>query len=111
MTDFEALKVLSTKPVADMDTYFEALAVAGKKLQECQWRGYEHREFGWGYDFTFGSKVILGIRYDDGSKGSVNGHVLYSMDNGHYLVIDKNEQNYYTDNAVIEKFMKFPDYN
>jgi hypothetical protein len=45
MTDFEALKVLSTKPVADMDTYFEALAVAAKNLQECQWREYEHREF------------------------------------------------------------------
>ena len=61
--------------------------------------------------FRFGMRVILGIRFDDGSRDSINGCVLFDMEKGFYLTIDHRYKNRYTENAVIEKWMKYPDYN
>lgn len=111
MTDTEALKVLSAKHIDDMDVYCEAIYIAAKRLEECQWRDYNHETFSRDFRNTFGSKMILGIRYSDGSRGSVSGFVHYDMDKGYYLCMDKEHQSYLTKNAIIEKYMKYPDYN
>lgn len=111
MTDTEALKILSAKHISDMDAYCEAIYIAAKRLEECQWRDYNPEIFARDYRVTFGSKVILGIRYCDGSKGSVSGFVNYDMQKGYYLCMDAEHKSYLTDNAVIEKYMKYPDYN
>ena len=58
----------------------------------------------------FGMRVILGIRFDDGSRNSINGYVMYDMDNGFYLAIDPHYVNRYTENAVIEKWTEYPNY-
>ena len=111
MTDTEALEILYAKHIGDMDAYCEAIYVAAERLEECQWKDYNPKTFGRDYRITFGSRMILGIRYDDGSRGSVNGFVMYSMDKGYYLVIDAKDVNIYTENAVIEKYMKYPNYD
>ena len=110
MTDKEALEIL-LKDNGDMDSFFDAVAVATVRLKDCQWHDYNPEEFKNRLGNAFGSRVILGIRYDDGSRDSVNGYVMYSMDNGYYLAIDYKYKNHYTENAVIEKWMKYPDYN
>lgn len=111
MTDTEALKILSAKHIDDMDIYCEAIYIAAKRLEECQWRDYEPERFGSDWRMAFGSKVILGIRYSDGSKGSVSGFVNYDTQKGFYLCMDAEHKSYLTENAVIEKYMKYPDYD
>ena len=111
MTDTEALKILSAKHIEDMDAYCEAICVAAKKLEECQWRDYEPERFRSDWRMAFGSKVILGIRYSDGSKGSLSGFVNYDKQKGFYLCMDAEHKSYFTKNAVIEKYMKYPDYD
>lgn len=116
MTDTEALDILAMRGAyknrpAPTEKFLDAVVHATKRLEECQWRDYDPETFGRDYRVTFGSKMILGIRYDDGSKGSVAGFVMYSMEKGYYLVIDVKDANIYTENAVIEKYMKYPDYN
>lgn len=110
ISDKEALDILSGKKKKDMDLWCQAITVAAKRLQDCQWHDYNPETFARDYRVTFGSKVILGIRYDDGSKGSVSGFVNYDMQKGYYLCMDAEHKSYFTENAVIEKYMKYPDY-
>lgn len=112
MTDREALEIISKVKMDDLEAWSEAIYVAAKRLEECQWHDYIEGSSYNNYLFgNFGMKVILGIRYDDGSRDTVNGRVMYDMDKGYYLAIDHKYRNRYTENAVIEKWMKYPDYN
>lgn len=110
MTDREALEIISKTKIDDIDAWYEAVYIAAKRLEEYQWREYDDKKLNCDYRTTFGSKVILGIRYSDGSKGSVGGFVNYDMQKGYYLCINAEEKSYLTKNAVIEKWMKYPDY-
>lgn len=110
MTDREALEILSKTGIDDIDAYCEAIYVAAKKLEECQWHDYIPEKFSRDYRNNFGSSVILGIRYDDGSRGTMDGFVMYHTETGYYLAIDSKHKSYFTENAVIEKWMKYPKY-
>ena len=110
MTDKEALDILINAKIDDIEAWSEAICIAVKRLNECQWHDYIEGSYSNNYLFSFGRRMILGIRYDDGSRGTVSGHVMYDMDKGYYLEIDHEEKNYLTNNAVIEKYMKYPDY-
>lgn len=110
MSDKEALDILGGKKQKNMDSWCKAISVAAKRLNECQWHDYNPETFDKDCRIAFGSSVILGIRYSDGSKGSVGGFVNYDMQKGYFLCIDVKERSYLTDNAVIEKWMKYPDY-
>ena len=110
MTDKEALNILAKAKIDDIDAWSKAIYIAAKRLEECQWHDYIEGSFHNNYLFDFGMRVILGIRYDDGSRGTVGGYVVYDMDKGYYLAIDHKDKSYLTDNAVIEKWMKYPDY-
>lgn len=105
MTDKEALEIILKAD--NTDAWFDAVYVAVKRLEDCQWHDYVEND----YRLNFGMKVILGIRYDDGSRGSIDGYVMYDTEKGYYLMIDHNHRNSYTENAVIEKWMKYPKYN
>lgn len=48
---------------------------------------------------------------DDGSCGSVDGIVVYDLMKQWKLVVAKDSRSRYTDTAVIEKWMKYPQYN
>ena len=111
MTDKEALDILAKAKIDDIDTWSEAVYIATKRLEECQWHDYIPEKFRNDCRNNFGSKVILGIKYDDGSRGTVDGFVMYHMDIGYYLAIEKKDRIYLTEKAVIEKWMKYPDYN
>ena len=110
MNDQEALKVISGHPKS-IDEFTQAVFIAAKRLQECQWCPYDPDTFADVYRPSFGMKMILGIRYDDGSCGSVDGLVVYDVMKQWKLVIAKDSRSRYTDTAVIEKFMKYPQYN
>lgn len=110
MNDQEALKVLSGHPKS-IDEYTQALFVAIKRLKECQWYPYDPDTFADVYRPSFGMKVILGIRYADGSCGSVDGIVVYDPMKQWRLAVACNCRNTHTDSAVIEKWMPYPDYN
>lgn len=106
MTDKEALDIICNKNIDDIGALSEAIYIAAKRLEECQWHDYAEDD----YRLNLATRVILGIRYDDGSRGSVDGCVMYDIEKGHYLVIDRNHRNHFNENAVIEKWMKYPDY-
>lgn len=110
MTDREALEIISKVKIDDIDAWSEAVYIAAKRLEECQWYDYIPEKFSRDWRNNFGSRVILGIRYDDGSCGTVDGFVGYHMETGYYLAIDPKHRSYFTDKAVIEKWMKYPDY-
>lgn len=110
MTDKEALNILAKAKIDDIDAWSKAVYIAAKKLEECQWHDYIPEEFSRDWRNDFCSSVILGIRYDDGSRGTVDGFVGYHMETGYYLAIDSKHRSYLTDNAVIEKWMKYPKY-
>lgn len=107
MTDKEALDIIVKAKIDDIDAWSEAIYIAAKRLEECQWHDYVEND----KRLNFGMRAILGIRYDDGSCGSIDGYVMYNMEKGFYLAIDHNHRNHYTENAVIEKWMRYPDYN
>lgn len=108
MTDQEALAIFRNEKDVDMNLLSQSVYIAAKRLEECQWHDYAKD----GSDaYRFGQRVILGVRYEDGSKGSVDGYVNYSKEKGLHLALDPRCKNYLTDNAVIEKWMKYPDYN
>ena len=107
MTDRETLDVIAKRKITNIDMWLEAVLIAAKRLEECQWHDYVENDC----RFRLGMDVILGIRYDDGSKGSVNGYVMYDEERGSYLTVDYRYKNRYNENAIIEKWMKYPDYN
>lgn len=107
MTDSKALNIIAKGKIDDIAEWSEAVYIAAKKLEECQWYDYIDGDC----RLRFGMRVILGIRFDDGSRDSINGFVMYDMEKGFYLAIDSHYKNHYTENAVIEKWMKYPDYN
>lgn len=109
MTDKEALDILAKAEIDDINAWSKAVYIAAKRLEECQWHDYNPEQFSRDYRNSFGAKVILGIRYDDDSYGTVDGIVLYDMEKGHYL--DIVNKSYYTDKAVIEKWMKYSKYS
>lgn len=111
MTDKEALDIIAKTKIEDIDAWSEAVYIAAKRLEECQWHDYDEEDFALNYWLAFLSKVILGVRYDDGSRGTVDGHVMYSMEKGYYLSIDHDCRSPYTDKAVIEKWMRYPRYD
>lgn len=106
MTDKEALEIICKTKIDDIDAWSKAIYIAAKRLEKFQWHDYVDGDC----RFRFGMRVILGIRYDDGSRDSINGYVMYDMEKGHYLAIDHNYRNRYNENAVIEKWMEYPDY-
>ena len=112
MTDTEALKILSAKHIDDMDAYCEAIYIAAKRLEKCQWRDYDPEQFRNDWRVTFGSKVILGIRYSDGSRGSLSGFVNYDAKrDGFYLCMDAEHKSQLTEDAVTTKYKKHPDHD
>lgn len=111
MTDQEALKILSGKHIKDQEEFVMAVFTAAKRLETCQWYPYDSDTFAEVYRPSFGMKMILGIRYEDGSRGSVDGLVVYDVTKQWKLVVAKDSRSRYTDSAVIEKFMKYPQYN
>lgn len=108
MTDQKALEVLRRTGIENIEEYCEAMAIASNRLLDCQW--YENNDWNRAA-LRFGQKLILGIRYDDGSKGSVDGVVGFDVENGCYPAITLHNQSQYTDGAVIEKWMIYPDYS
>lgn len=111
MTDQEALKILSSKHIKNPEEFVMAVFTAAKRLEACQWYPYDPDTFAEVHLPSFGMRVILGIRYDDGSRGSVDGIVVYDVMKQWKLVVAKDSRSRYTDSAVIEKFMKYPQYN
>ena len=107
MTDKDALDIIAGAKIGDINALSEAIYIAAKRLEECQWHDYVAGDLRLRLDMN----VILGIRFDDGSRTSINGCVLFDMEKGFYLTIDHRYKNCYTENAVIEKWMKYPDYN
>ena len=110
MTDQEALKILSTKGIKDIDKFCKAIAVASNRLQECQWMDYNPETFNEEYKVTFGMRIILGLCYDDGSRGTAEGIVLYDTERGYYIDVSPVDRCDLTANATIEKWMKYPKY-
>ncbi len=111
MTDQEALKILSSKHIENQEEFVMAVFTAAKRLEACQWYPYDPDTFAEVYRPRFGMQMILGIRYEDGSRGSVDGLVVYDVTKQWKLVVAKDSRSRYTDSAVIEKFMKYPQYN
>lgn len=107
MTDQKALEILRRTGIENIEEYCEAIAIASNRLLDCQWHENNKRNR---TRLRFGQKLILGIRYDDGSKGSVDGVVEFDAENGCYPVIASHNRSHYTDGAVIEKWMFYPDY-
>ena len=112
MTDEQAFDLLHLQNMkGNYEETLNALSHAVKRFIECRWIEYKPEEFSRDWNNNFGSKVILGIRYDDGSCGTIDGFVMYDMDKGYYLSIAAKDKSYFNDNAVIEKYMKYPTYN
>lgn len=110
MTDQEALEILGSKQINNIEEFTQAVIIAAKRLQECQWYPYDPDTFADVWRPSFGMEVILGIRYDDGSCGSVDGLVVHDLMKQWKLVVTKDCRSRYTDTAVIEKWMKHPQY-
>ncbi len=111
MTDEQAIKILHQNTPRSKREYFEALIHAVKRLEECSWKPYDPETFSDSYSLSQGMKVHLGIRYSDGSRGRVDGKVAYDIRHNWKLEIDSSAKNIYTRDAVIEKWMPYPDYN
>lgn len=108
LNDQEAIAILRKAKVEDIQEFSAAVAYAGNRLIDLQWHDYVVNDPKLP---RFGAKVILGIKYTDGSKGSVDGIALYNdKTNERYLDIVPEHKNMYTDGAVIEKWMKYPEY-
>lgn len=120
MTDKKAIEILFGENIDNItrDLFDEAIVVAANKLIDFQWHDYIPEEFkndgGRKFGFGYGSEVILGIEFYDGSHTTVNGRLLrnYSTEDGYYFWIDDQyvRQEYDMDRAVIKKYMKYPDY-
>lgn len=121
MTDKEAIEIFFEKNIDNItaDLFDKAIVVAANKLINFQWYDYIPEEFknngGRRFGFGYGSKVILGIEFDDGSHTTVNGCILcnYSTEDGYYFSIDNQFvlREYDMGRAVIKKYMKYPDYD
>ena len=111
MTDEQALKILNSKHVENKTEFLQAIYHAVGKLAEYGWRTYDPETFSDSYSLSQGMKVHLGIRYSDGSRSRVDGKVAYDIRHKWKLEIDSTAKNIYTRDAVIEKWMPYPDYN
>jgi len=110
MTDEQALEILQQDHPKNKDEFFRALAYAAVKFHERCWKVYNPETFSDSYSLSQGMKVHLGIRYSDGSRGRVDGKVAYDVRHKWKLEIDSSSKNIYTHDAVIEKWMPYPDY-
>ena len=110
MTDEHALSILIQDNPKDKVAYFQSLIHAINKLKTFCWRSYDPKTFGDTYTLSQGMKVHLGIRYSDGSCGCVDGKVTYDVKHMWKLELDSRARNLYTRDAVIEKWMPYPDY-
>lgn len=109
MNDEKALKILNSDVESKQD-YIQALFHAIQRLNEQCWHTYDPETFGNTYTMGQGLKVLLGIRYSDGSRGCVEGIAVPDVMKIRKLVIQHQARNLYTADAVIEKWMVFPDY-
>lgn len=108
LTDHEAINILRKAKIENIQEFSAAVAYAGNRLIDLQWHDYVVNDHQLP---RFGAKVILGIKYDDGSRGSVEGIALRDEKTGErYLDVAYNQKNRYTDGAIIEKWMRYPDY-
>lgn len=105
MKDREAINILQSKKINDINEFSAAVAHAGNRLIDCQWHDYVEDD-----PRIFGHMcgVWLDMEFEDGSRGTYPGHGCYTTERGFYFEVDRTS--YLLERATIKHWMAIPKY-